>query len=274
MRTGRSCRASRVGELLEFDLALAASDELYTKNPARPSGAPFPFLGTSCSGRRLFGFDEAGRGALAGPIVVGCVAFPLSVLEDRKGVEAALGTVDDSKRLTPRGRQAAYEAIVTCARWAAGAASAAEIDVVGIVAAAERAARRAFQHMVVPCDLAVFDRGLSLGEPVPLDGGPAPGAGRPGSYRPSSAWGHLPTCVGFTRGDMRSLHVAAASIIAKVTRDRLMVGLGSRFPGYGFAEHKGYGTECHRAAILRLGPSAVHRATFLGRLDRTETQSC
>jgi ribonuclease HII len=236
----------------------------------------------------LAGFDEAGRGALAGPVVVGAVAIPAELLGDVSRIEALLGGVDDSKKLTPKAREAAFAAVVGCARWAAGCASASEIDSVGIVTAAERAAVRAYRRLGVVADLAVFDRGLSLGEPVPLDGCPARGARQLGSSAEScscrtpapSPDGHaliegaVPAGVAFTRGDMRSLHVAAASIVAKVTRDHLMERLDLKFPAFGFARHKGYGTALHVRAIADLGPSPVHRRTFLGRLEEPESESC
>jgi ribonuclease HII len=297
----------------------------------------------------LAGFDEAGRGALAGPVVVGCVAIPAELLGDASRIEALLGGVDDSKKLTPKAREAAFAGVVSCARWAVGCASASEIDCVGIVEAARRAACRAYRRLGVVADLAVFDRGLSLGEPVPLDPqsvvhGPwllgdlrcraarekpsgtvaspvrSPGSGVRGGGSQGSlsllgslsslssritADAELMTCggasarngsrtphepreacepnelspdfpfgVAFTKGDMRSLHVAAASIVAKVTRDRLMQRLDAAFPGFELSRHKGYGTEAHRRAILRLGPSPIHRRTFLHFAEEAQSQSC
>lgn len=263
----RASRAARVHELLAFDLALAGMD-LAIDDEARLADAPLFFSETaSLLGRSLVGFDEAGRGALAGPVVVGCVAFPPSLLAHPAQVELLLGGVDDSKALTPRAREAAYESVVRCARWAVGCASASEIDAAGIVAAAERAACRAYRRLGVLCDLAVFDRGLSLGEPLPLDFQPVVRG------RQSDA-AATPPAVAFTRGDMRSLHVAAASLVAKVTRDRLMAALDTRFRGYELAQHKGYGTPRHAGAIARLGPSPVHRTTFLRRFEEPKSQSC
>jgi ribonuclease HII len=285
----------------------------------------------------LAGFDEAGRGALAGPVVVGCVAIPAELRGDASRIEALLGGVDDSKKLTPKAREAAFAGVVSCARWAVGCASASEIDAVGIVAAAERAACRAYRRLGTSCDLAVFDRGLSMGGRVPLDPqsvvhGPwllgdlrwraarekpsgtvaspvrSPGSGVRGggsqgslsslSFRggrsaglsvpnelnelikpnelnkPSERSPDFPFGVAFTRGDMRSLHVAAASIVAKVTRDRLMARLDAAFPGFELSRHKGYGTQAHRRAILRLGPSPIHRRTFLHFTEEAQSQSC
>ncbi len=267
-------------------------------------------------GRRLVGFDEAGRGALAGPVVVGCVQLPWELLEEPDRIVEDLGRVDDSKRLTARAREAALLEIARCAVWAVGCASAGEIDAVGIVAAAERAAVRAYRRLGVVADLAVFDRGLSLGVPVPLDlevlqesgtrqqGAPDPeefggrmfrpnsqatrqqGASDPEEFggrmsRPNSqatrqqgSPSRHPPGVAFTKGDMRSLHVAAASIVAKVTRDHLMERLDAAFPGFELSRHKGYGTEEHRRAISRLGPSPIHRRTFLHFAEEAQSQSC
>jgi ribonuclease HII len=282
--------ATRIGELLAFDLALARSEAT-----ARPCGAPLLFSSPSRSGAwTLAGFDEAGRGALGGPVVVGCVQFPWDRL-----TTAELGPIDDSKRLTARAREAAFARIQRCAAWAFGCASASEVDALGIVKAAVWAARRAYRRLESPCDLAVFDRGLSLGEPVALDegaparggstvcaveqrgssaarcGGRAPGPGQLGRPARGGAGDSMfPPGVAFTKGDMRSLHVAAASIVAKVTRDRLMDRLDSAFPGYEFSRHKGYGTERHRAALARLGPSPLHRRSFLHLADEAKSQSC
>ena len=307
---------SKVRELLAFDLAL-----LGWEAEARRSGAPSLFSPDSGrevdpQRRTLVGFDEAGRGALAGPVVVGCVAISAEHLGDASRIEALLGGVDDSKKLTPKAREVAFAGVVSCARWAVGCASASEIDCVGIVAAAERAAFRAYRRLGASCDLAVFDRGLSLGVYVPLDlevlqesgtrqqGAPDPeefggrmfrpnsqATRQQGSPDPEEFGGRMfrpnsqatrqqgspsrhPPGVAFTRGDMRSLHVAAASIVAKVTRDHLMERLDLAFPGFELSRHKGYGTEAHRRAILRLGPSPIHRRTFLHFTEGAKSQSC
>jgi ribonuclease HII len=291
-------RVPRVGELLAFDLALS------TEEPgARPRGVPSLFSsearGESQGRCTLAGFDEAGRGALGGPVVVGCVQLPWELLAEPDRIAEDLGGVDDSKRLTARAREAAFLGIARCAVWAVGCASAGEIDAVGIVEAARRAACRAYRRLGARCDLAVFDRGLSMGSPVPLDPGclaqsakqlgssaetygyrtpdPAPALWEPTRGVGDSRRGglpELPRAVAFTRGDMRSLHVAAASIVAKVTRDRLMQRLDLTFPGFELSRHKGYGTEAHRRAISRLGPSPIHRRTFLHFPEGAQSQSC
>jgi len=246
----------RVCELLDFDLALCRAlvegrrfQEL--ELPAVPragrSGAAGPI--------RFVGFDEAGRGALAGPVAVACVHLDLPSARgssglDRGAIAAVLAGLDDSKRLTPRRRDALYEAIVSVADWGIGCASASEIDCRGIARACRIAARRAYAKLHVTPDLGLFDRGLSLaGEGIGI--GPAE--------------------VQITRGDARSLHVAAASILAKVGRDAIMERLDGRFPGYGLSGHKGYGTAAHRDAIRRLGPSVVHRRSFCARIESSES---
>jgi len=205
----------------------------------------------------LAGFDEAGRGALAGPVVEGCVHFEfptapsapitqslnLSILQPLTGV-------DDSKRLSPARREDLFERITALSHWGIGTASAAEIDQLGIVPAVSLAARRAYETMGIEVDLLLCDRGLTL-----LGHGDA-GTRRHGDTSP------LPPELSFTKGDSRSLHIAAASILAKVTRDRMMLSLHERFPSYGFASNKGYGTAYHLAALRRCGLSTIHRRSF------------
>ena len=291
-------RATRVGELLAFDLALSI------RQPgARPWGVPSLLSSEVCGESQvrcaLAGFDEAGRGALAGPVVVGCVQLPWELLAEPGRIAEALGRVDDSKRLTARAREAAFAGITRCAVLAVGCASASEIDAVGIVEAARRAACRAYRRLGARCDLAVFDRGLSMGSLVPLDPGCLAQSAKqlgssaetygcrtpdsaPALWKPTRGVGdsrrgglpELPRAVAFTGGDMRSLHVAAASIVAKVTRDHLMERLDLAFPGFELSRHKGYGTEAHRRAILRLGPSPIHRRTFLHFTEEAQSQSC
>jgi len=251
----------RVRELLDFDLALV--DSIAGGCPAsglEEVAACLPDLHEATGPIRFVGFDEAGRGALAGPVSVACVHFdlagaPPSSRLDRNRLTEILAGLDDSKRLTPLRREALYEAIVSIADWGIGYASASEIDRWGIVHACRLAARRAYAALSVVPNLGLFDRGLSLAELAEgeSDVGPAE--------------------IQITRGDARSLHVAAASIMAKVGRDGIMEKLGSRFPGYGLSGHKGYGTAAHRDAIRRLGPSLVHRRSFCARIETTESQT-
>jgi len=185
------------------------------------------------------GMDEVGRGALAGPVTVGLVMI------DRKcGPPPA--RLDDSKRLRPAVRAALVPEIVEwAAGWAIGHASAAEVDDVGIVRALGRAGRRALARLASCPSVVVVDG--------PYDWLMGEGTDR----------GNVPTRVVPLVGADHSLAaVAAASVLAKVCRDRRMMQLEELFPGYGFADHKGYGTPAHRAAIAVRGPSSLHRLSW------------
>jgi ribonuclease HII len=248
----------RVAELLDFDLTLL--DSIVAGRPVADLEEPVvprPDLRGTARAVRFAGFDEAGRGALAGPVAVACVHIGLggagaSSGFDRKKLTSALAGLDDSKRLTPRRRESLYGAITSAAAWGFGCASASEIDRFGIVRACRLAALRAYVKLSVDVDVILLDRGLSLAE----GGGSDPPAG-----------------VSLTRGDARSLHIAAASVLAKVGRDAIMDRLDPRFPGYGLSKHKGYGTAAHRDAIGRHGPSIVHRRSFCTRIERAKSQS-
>jgi len=200
----------------------------------------------------------------------------------------SLSGLDDSKRLTARQREALFPRITAHGVWGIGIASAEEIDRLGIVPAVSLAARRAYLAMGAKVDLLLCDRGLTLLRDSEIQrlNHLTPQASEfqiTQSYDPSSP--QLPdlqitqslnspisrslnpsitqsTELSFTRGDSRSLHIAAASIIAKVTRDQMMVDLDRDFPGYDFAKHKGYGTVAHIVALRKLGPSSIHRRTF------------
>jgi len=177
------------------------------------------------------GVDEAGRGAWAGPVVAAAVILPRNAMR-----LAALRGVRDSKLLTPHQRHTLFDGIYQAARAVGvGMASHAEIDDLGIVPATRRAMQRAVERLNIAPQALVIDA-------VKLD---VP----------------LPQRVMF-HADTLCRSVAAASIIAKVTRDRLMAELDTRYPGYGFAQHKGYGTRQHQQALAALGPSAIHRMTF------------
>ncbi len=184
-------------------------------------------------GRRFIcGVDEAGRGPLAGPVTAAAVI--LNPDDPIKGV-------DDSKKLSEKKREALFEPI--CARslaWGIGWASPEEIDEFNILNATFLAMRRAVKQLNLPLDFAL------------VDGNRDPGLG-------------VDTrCV--VGGDGKSASIAAASILAKVSRDRLMCELALQYPQYGFEIHKGYPTQKHREAILRWGPSPVHRKSFLKKL--------
>jgi len=183
--------------------------------------------------RRIAGLDEAGRGPLAGPVVAACVVLPL---ED--GVPAVLDGLTDSKQLTARRREHFFRVLrhLPGVAIGVGRASVAEIDRFNILRATHRAMARAAAALRPAADFLLVD-GLAV----------------PGLPCPSRA---------IVRGDALSLSIAAASVIAKVTRDRLMAAADRRHPGYGFAAHKGYGTAAHLAALRRLGPCAAHRLSF------------
>jgi ribonuclease HII len=179
------------------------------------------------------GLDEAGRGAWAGPVVAGAAILP--PLDG--GIPAELSGVRDSKMLTPGRRAELYDLIVGCCRAVAvGSASADEVDRCGLTVAGELAMLRAARRLPTLPDALVIDW-----------------FGLPGWHRPQKA---------VVKGDTRCISIAAASIVAKVTRDRWMGELDARYPGYGLREHKGYGTPAHRLALVRLGPSPVHRRSY------------
>lgn len=181
---------------------------------------------------RVAGIDEAGRGALAGPVFAAAVVLPAD-----RTIARALRSVDDSKRLAPAEREACAAAIhECCAGWGVGWASAAEIDAFGIVPATRLAVRRAL------LDLDPFPDHL-LVDYLPLPDVPVPQTS-------------------LVKGDMRSLSIAAASILAKTARDAEMGRLAELHPGYGWRANMGYGTAGHLAALDDLGPSPVHRTTF------------
>jgi ribonuclease HII len=176
------------------------------------------------------GVDEVGRGALCGPVVAAAV-----VLGD--GFDAS--GLDDSKRLTRRQRERLADRIRGRARaWAVGLADPSEIDRVNILRATHFAMRRAVEGLSEPPDLLLVDA-LTI----------------PGLDVEQHA---------IIKGDALSVSIAAASIVAKVTRDALMRELDLQHPGYGLARNMGYASEVHRDALRRLGPSSIHRRTFQG----------
>ncbi len=187
--------------------------------------------------RRIGGVDEAGRGPWAGPVVASCVVMDPAAAEDLYA--GPLRELTDSKQLAPRRRERFFEALRThpAIRWAVGFASVREIDELNILRATHLAMRRAVE--AVPGGVPEWL--LVDGRPVP--GLPAPSAALVG-------------------GDALSLSIAAASVMAKVTRDRRMLELDRAYPAYGFAAHKGYGTPEHRAALVRWGPCPEHRTSF------------
>jgi ribonuclease HII len=183
------------------------------------------------AGGRVAGVDEAGRGPLAGPVVAAAVIL-------RADIPAELaGMLDDSKKLTADQRMAAFRALrASTAEIGVGAASVTEILHLNILHASMLAMRRAVGRLRVAPDLALVD----------------------GNYPPKL--GCPIRCV--VGGDALCLSIAAASIVAKVVRDRAMARLAVRFPGYGWEANAGYATALHRAALGRLGPTRHHREAF------------
>jgi ribonuclease HII len=183
------------------------------------------------SGHALIaGIDEAGRGAWAGPVLAAAVILNLPEA-------ASLREVNDSKRLSPPRRDQLYQIIIDqCLAYGIGQGSAAEIDALGILPATRLAMQRAVEALSPQPDVLIIDA-------VRL----------PQVNKPQ---------VVFNFADAISLSVAAASILAKVTRDRLLIDLDAQYPAYGFARHKGYGTRIHRAALQSVGPCDVHRHSF------------
>ncbi len=183
--------------------------------------------------RFVAGLDEAGRGALAGPVAVGAIILPID-----SNLSLTLSGVRDSKQMTPLERESAAPRIKDIAlAWGVGFASSAEIDSDGIVCATRLAALRALKALSLTPSYLLTDFRLELPQ---LD-------------IPQTA---------LVKGDALCLSIAAASVLAKTTRDELMRGLDSVHPGYGLGKHKGYGTQAHRLALKRLGYSPIHRRTF------------
>lgn len=174
------------------------------------------------------GIDEAGRGPLAGPVAAGCCIMP---------AEPLLPGVDDSKKISEKKREALYEQILETAVYArVGFASAREIDELNILGATRLAMSRAAAD--APCGLFLVD-------------GTVDGLTVRGEQR------------AIVHGDALCYSIAAAAILAKVSRDRLMRELDGQYPQYGFAKHKGYGTAEHIAALRQYGPCPEHRALFI-----------
>ena len=183
--------------------------------------------------RAIAGVDEVGRGPWAGPVVAAAVILP----PDPVALAPLLGQVDDSKRLTPSQRERLFGPIQQLAlATGVGCVAADAIDRVGIAAATRQAMRQALMVLGVQPDFVLLDY-LTLPDlSLPQRGVP--------------------------HGDALSFSIAAASIVAKVSRDRWMAEQAAIYPGYGFARHKGYGTMEHHAALVRLGPCALHRLSF------------
>jgi ribonuclease HII len=180
------------------------------------------------------GLDEAGRGCWAGPVVAAAVVLPLQRLAAEPDL---LAGVDDSKRLSPRVREVLVGRIAKVALGVGlGVVSPVLVDALGIVGATRLAMRQAVGRLELAPQALLIDA-------LPLPAVPLP-----------------QRCL--VRGDARSLSIAAASIVAKVHRDGLMVGWAARYPDYGFERHKGYGTPQHRQALMKHGSCPLHRRSF------------
>ena len=180
----------------------------------------------------ICGVDEAGRGPLAGPVCAAAVILPPNL---------EIPGLTDSKKLSDKRRRELYPVIMEQAvAYGIGLASHEEIDDINILQATFLAMQRALDQLKVRPDLALIDgnREKDFGIPVKT----------------------------VVKGDSLSASIAAASVLAKVTRDDIMIAMAQEHPGYGFEIHKGYGTKAHYAALQTLGPSPIHRMTFLKKL--------
>ena len=181
------------------------------------------------------GLDEAGRGALAGPVAVGVVILPK---DPGRSISVRLRGVRDSKQMTPHQREWAAERIKQAAlAWGVGFASADEIDAHGIVQAARLAAMRSLESLGIAPQYLLTDFRLELPELEISQ-------------------------TAIVKGDACCLSIAAASVLAKTARDALMRDMDAQIPGYGLSRHKGYGTRAHLLALKRMGRSPVHRRSF------------
>ncbi len=186
----------------------------------------------------ICGADEAGAGPLAGPVYAAAVLLPFGL--DLPGV-------DDSKKLTEKKREALFPLIQEAAiSWAVTSISPQEIDQTDILKARLKAMDLAISQLDPRADFALIDGNRDKGITLPH--------------------------AAVVKGDSKSLNIAAASILAKVSRDRHMLELDALYPQYGFARHKGYPTKAHYEAIRRFGPSPVHRMTFLRKFYAQEGQ--
>lgn len=178
------------------------------------------------------GVDEAGRGPLAGPVCAAACILPRGL---------AIEGLNDSKKLTEKRREALFEPIKAQAlAYGIAFATVEEIEELNILGATMLAMNRAIARLSVPPELALIDGNRTQGIQVPARA--------------------------VVHGDATCASIAAASILAKVTRDRYMLGLAKQYPEYGFEKHKGYGTRAHYAAIREYGPCPIHRPSFLKKL--------
>lgn len=177
------------------------------------------------------GMDEVGRGPLAGPVYACALILPSGELP--QGIK-------DSKRISEKKREKIAQELMLISRYGIGVADAETIDRINILEATKLAMRRALEALDGEADYVLIDA-LEL----------------PDLMLPQRS---------VVRGDQLSVSIAAASIVAKYARDELMRGYDEQYPGYGFAQNKGYGTQAHREAILSMGPTPIHRRSFLSRI--------
>lgn len=179
----------------------------------------------------ICGIDEAGRGPLAGPVVAGAVILPK---------DCTILYLNDSKKLSEKRREELFPEIKEKAlAWSVGIAAPARIDEINILQATYEAMREAIAGLSVRPEMLLNDAVTIPGIQIPQ--------------------------VPIVKGDAKSVSIAAASILAKVTRDHMMAEYDELYPGYGFAKHKGYGTAAHIQALKELGPCPIHRHTFIGK---------
>ena len=179
------------------------------------------------------GVDEAGRGPLCGPVVAAACILP---------VDLEIEGLNDSKKLTEKKREKLFDIITEKAlSFSIAMATVEEIDELNILEATLLAMRRAIAGLSMPADYALIDGNVSRGFPLP--------------------------CRAVVHGDATSPSIAAASILAKVTRDRMCLDLDAEYPQYGIAKNKGYGSKAHMDALRRYGPAPIHRKKFIRFLD-------
>ena len=189
----------------------------------------------------VLGVDEAGRGPLAGAVVAGAVIIPEYFSE--------LDEINDSKKLTEKKREKLFEIIMEKCIVGIGISDEKEIDEVNILNATFSAMRKAISQVTEKTEFDV----------ILVDG----------NHKIKGYMGKQEEVI---KGDAKSLSIAAASIVAKVTRDRMMLEVDKEFPEYNFAKHKGYGTKLHREVLLEKGPCKYHRKSFLKKILGDESQ--
>lgn len=183
----------------------------------------------------ICGVDEAGRGPLAGNVVAAAVIMPEGLV---------IEGLNDSKKLSEKKREALFDIIREKTVYSIAWATPAEIDELNILNATMLAMRRAIEGLTEKADFALIDGNCSRGFSIPTK-----------------------TIVG---GDAKSMSIAAASVLAKVTRDRQCLELDRAYPAYGFSGHKGYPTKAHREKVIEIGPCPEHRKSFLSFVDKAK----